>query len=114
MERLTEAETEVILQTIVIATLTIAAPIALDARLRADDIAAQLSAYMDTAAQEENFNGSVLVAKDGKVLFAKGYGLANAEHEIPNTPETKFRLGSLTKGWQQNNLPIYIYCGTAQ
>ena len=39
----------------------------------------------------------MLVAKDGKVLFAKGYGLANAEHEVPNTLETKFRLGSITK-----------------
>ncbi len=37
------------------------------------------------------------MAKDGEVVFAKGYGLANAEHEISNTPETKFRLGSITK-----------------
>ena len=52
---------------------------------------------MDAAAKVEKFNGSVLVAKDGNILLAKGYGLANAEHEIPNTPETKFRLGSITK-----------------
>ena len=52
---------------------------------------------MDAAAKEERFSGSVLVAKDGEVLLAKGYGLANAEHEVPNTPETKFRLGSITK-----------------
>ncbi len=87
----------IILRAIVVATLTITAPIILDARLWADEIPAQLSAYMDAAAKVENFNGSVLVAKDGQILFAKGYGLANAEHEIPNTPETKFRLGSLTK-----------------
>jgi CubicO group peptidase (beta-lactamase class C family) len=41
--------------------------------------------------------GTVLVAKDGKVLFSNGYGFANAEHNVPNTPDTKFRLGSLTK-----------------
>jgi len=52
---------------------------------------------MDAAAKIEKFNGSVLVAKDGNILLAKGYGVANAEHEIPNTPETKFRLGSITK-----------------
>ena len=43
------------------------------------------------------FNGSVLVVENGKVIFKKGYGLANMEWNIPNTPDTKFRLGSLTK-----------------
>jgi CubicO group peptidase (beta-lactamase class C family) len=41
--------------------------------------------------------GSVLVARDGKVVFSKGYGMANLEFDIPNTPNTKFRLGSVTK-----------------
>jgi CubicO group peptidase (beta-lactamase class C family) len=41
--------------------------------------------------------GTVLMAKDGKALFAKGYGHANLEHEVPNAARTKFRLGSITK-----------------
>ena len=43
------------------------------------------------------FNGAVLVAEEGKPLFEKGYGYANREWQIPNTPRTKFRLGSITK-----------------
>jgi CubicO group peptidase (beta-lactamase class C family) len=43
------------------------------------------------------FNGSALVADQGQVVLKKGYGLANMEWAIPNTPDTKFRLGSLTK-----------------
>jgi len=43
------------------------------------------------------FNGSALVAKDGKVIFKKGYGMANMEWDIPNNPNTKHRLGSVTK-----------------
>ncbi len=43
------------------------------------------------------FNGSVLVADQGKVIYKKGFGLANMEWEIPNTPDTKFRLASITK-----------------
>ncbi len=43
------------------------------------------------------FNGTVLVAEGGKVILKKGYGLANMEWGIPNKPETKFRIGSLTK-----------------
>ena len=43
------------------------------------------------------FNGAVLVADDRKVIFKKGYGLANMEWNIANEPNTKFRLGSITK-----------------
>ncbi|MFA7227496.1 MAG: serine hydrolase [Melioribacteraceae bacterium] len=43
------------------------------------------------------FNGSALVADNFEVVIKKGYGLANMEWNIPNTPETKHRLGSITK-----------------
>jgi len=43
------------------------------------------------------FNGSVLVAEKGKVIYRKGFGLANMEWEVPNQADTKHRLGSLTK-----------------
>lgn len=45
----------------------------------------------------KQFMGSVLVAENGKVLLDKGYGFANLEWQVPNTPTTKFRLGSITK-----------------
>jgi len=40
---------------------------------------------------------AVLVARDGKILFEKGYGYACLAHEVPVTPSTKFRIGSITK-----------------
>ena len=45
--------------------------------------------------------GSVLVARDGKILLSKGYGSANLEWDIPNSPSAKFRLGSITKQFTQ-------------
>src|SRR5437868_2801786 len=45
----------------------------------------------------KQFMGTVLVAQDGKIVLDKGYGFANLEWNIPNTPATKFRLGSITK-----------------
>jgi CubicO group peptidase (beta-lactamase class C family) len=39
----------------------------------------------------------VLVARGGHVVVSRGYGLASVEHEVPNTPQTRFRIGSLTK-----------------
>jgi CubicO group peptidase (beta-lactamase class C family) len=43
------------------------------------------------------FMGSILVARDDQILLDKGYGYANLEWQIPNSPDTKFRLGSITK-----------------
>src|SRR4026209_409066 len=43
------------------------------------------------------FNGSILVADKGKIIYEKGFGMANMEWAIPNQPDTKFRIGSVTK-----------------
>ncbi len=44
-----------------------------------------------------DFNGAALVAKDGEVLYAKGIGMADDAARLANTPETRFRIGSITK-----------------
>jgi len=44
-----------------------------------------------------SFMGSVLVARGEKMLLNKGYGFANLEWNIPNAPDTKFRLASISK-----------------
>lgn len=58
---------------------------------------ARLDAAITAQAAGSHFMGSVLVAKDGAVVFEKSYGSANLEWGIPNTADTKFRIGSLTK-----------------
>jgi CubicO group peptidase (beta-lactamase class C family) len=40
---------------------------------------------------------SLAVVKNGKAIINKGYGLANAEHNVPVTAETVIRLGSVSK-----------------
>jgi CubicO group peptidase (beta-lactamase class C family) len=47
--------------------------------------------------QNKTFMGTVLVARGSDVILSKGYGSANLEWDVPNTPSTKFRLGSITK-----------------
>jgi CubicO group peptidase (beta-lactamase class C family) len=46
---------------------------------------------------EKKFMGCVLVVRGNNVLLNKGYGFANLEWDIPNSPSAKFRLGSITK-----------------
>lgn len=45
------------------------------------------------------FDGSVLVAEDGKILYKAAFGLANREWNIPNTTDTKFMIGSVSKSF---------------
>jgi CubicO group peptidase (beta-lactamase class C family) len=63
----------------------------------AQDFASQADAYMKERVMREQFTGSLLVARNGRILFERGYGLANREWAIPNTPQTRFRIASLTK-----------------
>jgi CubicO group peptidase (beta-lactamase class C family) len=59
--------------------------------------AGRMDQIVQSYAADRKFMGTALVARDGQVLFSKGYGFANLEWKIPNTPDTKFRLGSVTK-----------------
>jgi len=48
-------------------------------------------------ADAQMFMGRVLVAKKGEVLFSKGYGMADLEWRVPNSPTTRFNIASMTK-----------------
>ncbi len=73
-----------------------AAPLAAQAPA-VSDFAAKAEEYLAAQMRVNKFMGSVLVAHKGEVLLRKGYGFADLEHSVPNTPLTKFRLGSVTK-----------------
>jgi CubicO group peptidase (beta-lactamase class C family) len=67
------------------------------APLSAAELRPKIEEYLEAQARVQQFGGAVLVARGGEVLFSKAYGPANAEWSVANTPETKFRLGSITK-----------------
>jgi CubicO group peptidase (beta-lactamase class C family) len=60
-------------------------------------LVAALRKQLDTEASADRFAGAVLVANDGKPIFAQAYGLADREHKIPNTLQTRFSLASMNK-----------------
>jgi CubicO group peptidase (beta-lactamase class C family) len=62
----------------------------------ANDVA-RMDRDIDLRVSTGQFMGTVLVTKDGKILINKGYGSANLDWKVPNSPTTKFRLGSVTK-----------------
>lgn len=61
------------------------------------DHAAKVQEVLTLAHKYRVFNGTALVAENGKVVYKGAFGMANMEWAIPNTPDTKFRLGSITK-----------------
>jgi CubicO group peptidase (beta-lactamase class C family) len=61
------------------------------------DFSRRLDEYMQMEVRDHRFSGAVLVAQNGQVLLAGGYGYANLEWDARNTRQTRFRIGSLTK-----------------
>ncbi len=59
--------------------------------------AEKIDKLMSQYAEYNQFNGSVLVAEKGKIIYKKGFGKANMEWDIPNKSDTKHRLGSVSK-----------------
>src|SRR5512136_2574389 len=57
----------------------------------------QVDETLAQMAHDGTFSGSILIAQDGVVFLNKGYGLADRVQGIPNTPQTRFHLGSMTK-----------------
>lgn len=62
-----------------------------DLEIQVDGLA---QAYLDAG---ETAGISVGIARDGRTLLAKGYGLADIENDVPATAETVYRIGSITK-----------------
>lgn len=63
----------------------------------AQDTVQKIDDLLKTYSEYGQLNGTVLVAEKGKVIYKKGFGMANMEWDIPNQPDTKFRIGSVTK-----------------
>ncbi len=58
---------------------------------------AQIDSMLSLFVDHKHFNGSILVAEHGSVVYKKGFGFANMEWQIPNTTNTRFKIASLGK-----------------
>jgi D-alanyl-D-alanine carboxypeptidase len=56
-----------------------------------------VKAVVRRMAAADQFSGAVLIAKNGRLIFRQAYGLADRERRIPNTVNTRFRIGSMNK-----------------
>ena len=72
-------------------------PNATPAKLTSDQAAKELDSFVKKLADADVFSGTVLLAKDGKVLYQGAFGIANKDFNVPNKIDTKFNLGSMNK-----------------
>ncbi len=61
------------------------------------ELISKLRQRLQEAVSADLFSGTVLVAKNGTAVFSEAYGLADREHRIPNSLNTRFRMGSMNK-----------------
>ncbi len=66
-------------------------------RLTQAEALAALTARAEQLTKDDEFSGAVLVARNGKVLLERAWGLADREAGTPATLDTQFRLGSMNK-----------------
>jgi CubicO group peptidase (beta-lactamase class C family) len=67
------------------------------ARVPDQEVVARVNEYMDALAKLNRFRGTILIARDGRVLTTSSYATANLEDDVANARRTKFHLASITK-----------------
>ncbi|HLJ56503.1 MAG TPA: serine hydrolase domain-containing protein [Chthonomonadaceae bacterium] len=81
-------------RTLFLAGFAGAAVLTLSAIARAD----KLDDFVNSQLPARHAPGvAVGIVRDGKLVTARGYGLANVENHVPVTPDTVFEIGSMTK-----------------
>lgn len=58
---------------------------------------ARIDSFMNSYVKNNNFNGTVLIHKDGRTDYHKSFGLANIPFNVPDKNETKYKIASITK-----------------
>jgi CubicO group peptidase (beta-lactamase class C family) len=77
--------------------LLVVSPAVAGAQPTPDSLEARVDSLMAPYDSAGSPGGVVGVIREGEVAFAKGYGMADLAHGIPNTPDTRFNLGSASK-----------------
>ncbi|RDY59401.1 serine hydrolase domain-containing protein [Flagellimonas nanhaiensis] len=79
---------------------------------RSQELPKEIDSFVQGFEEKQEFNGTILVAKNGQVLFQKGYGFSNVADKTENEVATKFSIGSLTKSFMACAIMQQIEKGT--
>lgn len=88
-----------VLRTVFCIVISVATVWAESAQNLRQNLAGEVDAYVQPLVEANNFSGSILIGKAGKVVFAKSYGMANYELAVPNAARTRFHIASISKSF---------------
>lgn len=71
--------------------------VSLAAPCRSQDLGAWTDSYIKGLPSSQHFRGTIVAGQNGHVLVEKSYGLAVEEWKVPNSPDTKFEIASVSK-----------------
>ncbi|OIV43314.1 serine hydrolase domain-containing protein [Flavobacterium johnsoniae] len=86
-----------IIKKLKIIVFTITLTICTNSYSQKDQIKVNLDTLFQKALQSKSFNGSVLIAKKGKIVYTKAFGKADASNTIPLNTDYRFHIGSIAK-----------------
>ncbi|MGE3468425.1 MAG: serine hydrolase domain-containing protein, partial [Pyrinomonadaceae bacterium] len=61
------------------------------------DKAKQIDKFVSQFVRANQFGGQILAAENGKIIYEKAFGMANADFKIPNQLNTRIGIASITK-----------------
>src|SRR2546422_4644381 len=98
-------------QASLVLVLLLAPPLVAAPPARADAI----DDYIKVEMERRHIPGLALaVARNGKIVKVRGYGIANLEHDVPVTPDTVFELASVTKQFTATAIMLLVEEGKVQ
>ncbi len=65
--------------------------------MEASTLDEKIDSYILSYTKTNDFSGCVLAKKKSETLYSKCFGMANVEFDVPNSPDTKFKIGSISK-----------------
>jgi CubicO group peptidase (beta-lactamase class C family) len=76
-----------------------------------DDLAKKVDVFLSQWDKNDMPGCSVGVIKDGRLVYKRGFGMANLEYDVPNTPSTLFNLASMSKQFTAMSIAVLAQQG---
>ena len=71
-----------------------------------DEFTKKVDAFLSQWDKPDMPGGSVGVVKDGKLVYKRGFGMANLDYDVPNTPTTLFNMASVSKAFTATSVAL--------
>ena len=77
----------------------------------ADELAKKVDAFLAQWDRDDLPGCAVGAVKDGKLVYKRGFGMANLDYDVPNTPSTLFNLASVSKQFTAASIALLAQQG---